>query len=115
VIRRDQRGAATLLVLTFAGVLVLLAAAFAVVVAMVVAHRSAQAAADLAALAAAHSLAVGGNGCVSAADVAADNHAHLTGCTVVGRDVVVRVRVGGPHWLGQVADLDARARAGPQR
>ena len=49
--RGDQSGAATLLVMAMAGVLLLLGAALAVVTALVAAHRVAQAAADLAALA----------------------------------------------------------------
>jgi hypothetical protein len=32
---------------------------------------------------------------------------------VTGRDVEVQVEVPGPHWLGQIADLGARSRAGP--
>ena len=111
--RRDERGAATLLVLAMAGVLVLLGAALAVVTAMVAAHRAAQSAADLAALAAARGVAEGRDGCLLAAEVAVANRAHLTGCDVSGRVVDVAVEVPGPHWLGQTADLGARSRAGP--
>ena len=49
--RADQRGSATLLVLAMAGVLLLVGSALGVVAAMVRAHRVAQSAADLAALA----------------------------------------------------------------
>jgi hypothetical protein len=86
---RDESGSATLLVLAMAGVLMLVGAAVAVVVAMVAAHRAAQSAADLSALAGARGVAQGRDGCARAAQVA------------------------GPHWLGQVADLAARSRAGP--
>jgi uncharacterized membrane protein len=48
---RGERGAATILVIAMAGVLLLVGSALGVVQAMVVAHRRAQAAADLAALA----------------------------------------------------------------
>jgi secretion/DNA translocation related TadE-like protein len=113
VSRRDQRGAATVLVLAMAGVLTLLGAALAVVMAMVVAHRVAQSAADLAALAGAREVALGRDGCTSAADIAAANRARVTACSVVGHDVQVEVEVTGPHWLGQSADLAARSRAGP--
>lgn len=111
--RVGQTGSATLLVLTMAGVLVTLGAALAVVVAMVAAHRGAQSAADLTALAGARAVAEGRDGCARAAEVAAANHARLAACTVSGRVVDVLVRVSGPHWLGQTADLTARSRAGP--
>jgi secretion/DNA translocation related TadE-like protein len=113
VSRRDERGAATLLVLTMAGLLVLLGAAFSVVVALVVAHRAAQSAADLAALAGARGVAEGRDGCAAAAEVATANRSRLAGCVVAGRDIAVRVEVTGPHWLGEVADLAATSRAGP--
>ncbi|HET7069346.1 MAG TPA: Rv3654c family TadE-like protein [Nocardioides sp.] len=108
-----ERGAATLLVLAMAGVLVTLGAALAVVVAMVAAHRAAQSAADLAALAGANAVLEGRQGCAAAGETAAANGATLTGCLVSGADVAVEVRVAGPHWLGQTADLGARSRAGP--
>ena len=111
--RRDESGSATLLVLSMAGVLVLLGAALAVVAAMVAAHRAAQAAADLAALAGASGAAEGRDGCAAAAEVAAANRADLIDCSVTGRIVDLRVEVAGPHWLGQTGDLVARSRAGP--
>lgn len=110
---RHERGAATVLVLTMAGVLVLVAAALGVVGAMVVAHRAAESAADLSALAGARALAAGRDGCSSAAHVAVDDRARVVGCAVTGRTIVVRVEVAGPPWLGQHADLEAEARAGP--
>ena len=84
-----------------------------VVAAMVHAHRSAQSAADLAALAAADAVGSGRDACTAAGTIAGANGALLTGCALEGRDVVVDVTVPGPHWLGQVADLSAEARAGP--
>jgi secretion/DNA translocation related TadE-like protein len=110
---QHQRGSATLLVLAMGGVLMLLGAALAVVAAMVAAHRSAQSAADLAALAGAQGVRVGGDGCGSAARVATANAAQLVVCSVAGGTVDVEVRVVGPRWLGQTADLQARSRAGP--
>jgi secretion/DNA translocation related TadE-like protein len=99
--------------MAMAGVLLLMGAALAVVTALVAAHRAAQSAADLAALAGARGVASGGDGCGAATDVAAANGARLTDCTVSGRVVDVEVEVTGPHWLGQTADLSARSRAGP--
>lgn len=110
---RDESGAATLLVIAMAGVLLLLGGALGVVQAMVVAHRHAQAAADLAALAGAAALARGEDGCLSAAAVAAANGASLTSCVPSGSEVRVVVTVSGPRGLGQAADLSASARAGP--
>lgn len=95
--------------------LLIVGCALAVVTAMVTAHRSAQAAADLAALAGATARQDGGDACGVATDVAAANGARLTGCSVAGDDVRVRVVVDGPRWLGQPHDLTAEARAGPAR
>jgi secretion/DNA translocation related TadE-like protein len=115
---RDDRGSATLPALACLGVLLLLGAALGVAAAMVTAHRAAQSAADLAALAAAGAIgtaagAPAGGPCVAGAAVAAANGARLTGCEIEGRTALVRVAVTGPHWLGQDADLEAAARAGP--
>lgn len=111
--RRDERGAATVLTVACLGVLLLIGSALGVVAAMVTAHRQAQAAADLAALAAATALADGRDGCASGATVAAANGGTQTACTIDGWEVTVEVLVTGPRWLGQTGDLSARARAGP--
>lgn len=111
--RRDERGSATPFAVACLGLLVLIAAALGVVAAMVRAQRQAQSAADLAALAAAHALARGDDGCGEGGRIAAANAAALVSCAMAGREVRVRVQVAGPHWLGQVADFDAEARAGP--
>jgi len=112
-VSRDQRGAATLLAVALLAVLLLVGAALGVVAAMVWAHRTAQSAADLSALAGATGLQEGADACAAAGRIAAANHADLTSCRVQGEEVVVEVGVGGPRWLGQRADLSARARAGP--
>lgn len=110
---RDQRGAASLLAVAMLAVLLFLGAALGVVASMVRAHRVAQAAADLAALAGATGLQEGGEACAAAARIADANHAGVTSCLVQGEEVVVEVSVAGPRWLGQQGDLSARARAGP--
>lgn len=108
----DERGSASLFAVSCLAALLLLGAALGVVAAIVHAHRVAQSAADLAALAAAG--AVGdGDPCSAGADLAAANGAHLESCVVHGREVTVRVTVTGPRWLGQTGDLSAEARAGP--
>jgi len=111
--RRGDRGAATVLAVSFLAVLLLVGGALAVVDAMVVAHRTAQSAADLAALAGARALTEGADPCPAAAGLAADNGARLLSCSVTAREVSVEVTVPGPRWLGQPHDLTARARAGP--
>ena len=111
--RRDEAGSASVLVVACLGVLLLLGAALGVVGAMVRAHRTAQAAADLAALAAASATARGSDPCAAAAGIAGANGARLVACDLDGRSATVRVVAPGPHWLGQDADLGAEARAGP--
>lgn len=114
--RVDQRGAATVLVIAMTGVLLLVGAATGVVAAIVVAHRTARAAADLAALAAAATLADParpGDPCAVAGEVATANAGSLTSCVVEDHDVLVEVTVPGPRWLGQDRDLVGTARAGP--
>ncbi len=94
------------------GVLVLLGAACAVCAALVVDHRRAQSAADLAALAGARAQSRGADGCTASAELAHANGARLVSCRPEATSILVRVEVAGPHWLGQSADLRAEARAG---
>lgn len=110
---RSERGSVSLVVVACLGLLLLLGAALGVVGAMVRAHRAAQAAADLAALAVASAVDRGGDPCAAGAGVAAANGARLLACDLDGRTARVRVEVAGPRWLGQDADLAAEARAGP--
>ncbi|WP_028659793.1 Rv3654c family TadE-like protein [Nocardioides insulae] len=95
------------------GLLLVLGAALGVVAAMFVGHRTAQAAADLSALAAAGAVGRGEDPCGVAAEVAGRNRGDLTTCEVSGLEVVVTVTVPGPGWLGQTGDLQGQARAGP--
>ncbi len=111
--RTDDRGAVTVFAVACLAVVLLIGSALGVVAAMVRAHRTAQSAADLAALAAASALARGRDPCRSAADVAAANGAELLSCAIDGQDALVTVEVAGPRWLGQDGDLGAEARAGP--
>ena len=110
---RDQRGAASLLIVALLSLLLLVGAALGVVAAMVWAHRTAQSAADLAALAGAAGLQQGEDACAAASRIAGANDARVASCVVEGEEAVVEVTVTGPRWLGQGADLSARARAGP--
>lgn len=109
----DERGAATLLVVAVVGVLFFVLGALAVVGGIVVAHRQAQAAADLAALAGAAAIADGDDGCARAGALAAANDATLLSCAVAGQEITVRVGVSGPRAVGRGWDASAQARAGP--
>ena len=114
----QARVALQFLAVALIGVLVLVGAALSVVGGIFAAHRTAQAAADLAALAGAAALSPAGSGpgdpCTAAASTAAANGADLTGCSVSGRDVHVTVTATGPTWRGiHTGDLVAEARAGP--
>lgn len=111
--RRPERGAATVLVLALTALLLLVGLAATGVAAVVVSHRSTQSAADLAALAGAQAAGRGVDPCGAAASVARDNGAELTGCELLGRDVLVSVRRTARPGFGLTFELDARARAGP--
>lgn len=82
--------------------------------AVILARHRAQAAADLAALAAASDVAGGREtACAQAVSVAAAMRADVVGCELDGLDVVVEVRtaVGAGAW--QLGPARAAARAGP--
>lgn len=111
--RRSERGTGTVFAITLLAVLLLVGSALAVVAALVRAHRMAESAADLAALAAASAIGRGSDPCSAAARIATANGGLLADCVPSGREVEVTVEVLGPRWLGQSADLSARARAGP--
>ena len=111
--RSGDRGSARLFGVSCLAVLLLLGAALGVVAAMVRAHRVAQSAADLAALATADAVGTGRDPCAAGAATAELNGARITSCDLAGREATVQVLVRGPRWLGQTADLAAEARAGP--
>lgn len=108
---RDQSGAGTVFGLGLMGVLVCLAAAFALAVGVVGAHRKAEAAADLAAIAGAQAVQDGRDGCAQAARVASLNGGVLQRCRRQGDNVLVTVSV---PFKGVPGHREAaRARAGP--
>ncbi|WP_328528314.1 flp pilus-assembly TadE/G-like family protein [Nocardioides sp. NBC_00368] len=110
---QDERGSAAPFAVGAIGLLLFLGAALGVVGAVFVAHRTAQSAADLAALAGANALQISEDACAAASAVSARNDATLESCEIAGEDVTVTVRVEGPRWLGQPGDPVAEARAGP--
>ena len=109
----DERGAATILAVSLASVLMLLGLAAAWVGAVVADHRAAQAAADLAALAGAQAVQAGQSPCVAVERVARANAAQTTRCSVVGTDVWVTVQMEAPALLGRRPTVTGRAHAGP--
>jgi secretion/DNA translocation related TadE-like protein len=94
------------------GVLVATGLGCAVAAAVVVDHRRAQSAADLAALAGAQASSRGEEPCGPAAGIAAANGARLVGCTSGPADVRVLVEVEGHGRWGALFDVHAEARAG---
>ena len=112
---RAEAGAATVLVVAMAGVLLFVTVGLSAAGGLVTSQRRAQAAADLAALAAATTISGGdGDPCVEAGRVAAANAADLGGCQVEGSAVEVTVSVRGPRLPGREAlQVTAEARAGP--
>lgn len=83
--------------------------------AAVVARHRAEAAADLAALAAAGATVLGAeSACTRAEAIAAAMHATVRSCSVAGWEVLVEVRVAVPLTLpGVTPEAPGRARAGP--
>jgi secretion/DNA translocation related TadE-like protein len=112
--RPDDAGAATIVVVAMAGVLMFVMVGLGAAGGLVVAQRRAQAAADLSALAGA---AATGEACVEAGRVAAANQAVLERCRLDGEEVSVRVSVPGPElpWASRWSEVrvTAEARAGP--
>ena len=110
---RDERGSAVPFVVTGMALLLVVAMALVVAGGLVRAHRSAQAAADLAALAAATSASAGRDPCAAGSRIAEANGARLTSCRVQGVEVTVQVAVPAPRWAVSWPDLGGEARAGP--
>jgi secretion/DNA translocation related TadE-like protein len=109
---RDERGAAVVVGIALSGLLLVVASASVGSVGIVLAHRRAQAAADLAALAGAGALQHGADPCMAARAIAARNRAVLTRCRVDGASVLVATAVALPRALGS-GTIPARSRAGP--
>lgn len=111
--RRSERGAATVLVVAMAGVLIFVMTGLAAAGGLVTAQREAQAAADLAALAALAGASYVDEACVRAREVAIANGAALERCRRDGDEVTVAVSVPGPRVPWRDIRVTAEARAGP--
>lgn len=108
----DDAGAATVFATLLVAALLVITVGGLAVGSVVLARHRAQAAADLAALAAAQGIAAGGPAaCRRAQNVAEAMRARLRGCDVAGLDVTVSVSVDTGLRLGRKAE--AAARAGP--
>ncbi|QAY69832.1 Rv3654c family TadE-like protein [Xylanimonas protaetiae] len=114
--RDAERGAGTVLLLGVAAVVLLAGLALAALGAAQQARGTAQAAADLGALAAATALRDGFEPCPTARDAVERNGGTLAGCVVEGAGVVdvtvARPTAGLPGWATR--DATATARAGPR-
>lgn len=114
---RSERGAGTVLVLGIVAVILLLAVATAALGAAQNARGSAQAAADLGALAGATALRDGFDPCGTAGAAVKRNGAEVASCEVLGAGtvrVVVTRKVAGPAGELGGAQARAAARAGPR-
>jgi secretion/DNA translocation related TadE-like protein len=109
---RDEHGVAIVVAISLVAVLVLVASVTVGTVAIVLAHRRAQVAADLASLAGAAALQRGGDACATAARITTLHQVTMTACETAGSSVLVVTTV---HLLAALdgADVSARARAGP--
>lgn len=109
---RGERGVAMVVALGLLAVLVFVAAVSLGTVSIVLTHRRAQAAADLAALAGAAALQRGEDPCLAAARIARRHDSALGHCLVEGPTLAVTTTVALPSVLGG-RPVPARARAGP--
>lgn len=111
-----EDGFATVLSAFMIAVLVAVAVAVTDVGAAVAARHQAQAAADLAALAAAALVVDADSACGAAVRIAAANRARVVDCVLegpAGMEVVVRVEVAARFALFAPSTASAAARAGP--
>lgn len=109
----DDKGAMTVTTAFIVAFILALTLAVLLIARAAVAGHAARSAADLAALAGAHAVREGDDGCATASGVAAANGASAPVCTVDGRDVVVRAEVGVDLGLFGMRAASAVARAGP--
>ena len=107
-----DRGSATVFVVTSLALVLFAGIAVAAMSGLVVAHRHAQSAADLAALAGAAAIGTSAAPCAAAGRVAAANGAAVESCRSTPKDITLVVSVAGPELTGHLITLRAVARAG---
>jgi secretion/DNA translocation related TadE-like protein len=115
VIRRAERGSATVHAAWLIALLTTVALFGCAIGSVLVGQRQVAAAADLAALAGAAAVQQGFAGCEQAADIARRNHARLVSCAIDGDVLTVRVAARVRSAFESSFELQARARAGPVR
>lgn len=108
-----EAGSASVLAVVLAGLLCVVTLVGVAIGGLLVGHRQAAAAADLAALAGAGAQQQGRSGCGAARAAAAANDARLTGCWVNGATVTVAVVREVRSAFGRTVRVSSRARAGP--
>lgn len=109
-----QRGSATVWMLSVAGLVLAAALVGALVAAAVLTRHRAEAAADLAALAAADAALTGPRAaCEQARRVVVAGEGTLVKCTLSGAVAEVRVQLRGPGLLARLPPAAAGSRAGP--
>lgn len=111
--RRGDQGAAAVLAVTLAVLLLALTSVVSVLGGLLVAHRRVSAAADLAALAGAAALQRGEDPCAAATTTVTANDARMGTCEVHGEDVLVRATIE-LSVLGRTVGVPGVARAGPR-
>lgn len=111
---RGEGGWGAPVVVALTGVLVTVTIAAAVLGRLLVEHRQAAAAADLAALAGAVAVQHGQDGCAAAAESVGHHGAELRGCTVDGERVRVEAAMPAREVWGRRIQVRATAHAGPR-
>ncbi|WPF66323.1 MULTISPECIES: Rv3654c family TadE-like protein [unclassified Corynebacterium] len=103
--KRGEEGYATLVGAVMCAALVGCVVLAVTLLGGVIAQHRAQVAADMAAIAGAHSLWLGGDACRLAEDTARDNTAEIQRCEIEGMDVIVAVRVRGREAVSRAGPL----------
>lgn len=109
----SERGSTTVNAVVMIGVLATVALLVASAGGLITAHRTAAAAADLAALAGAEAMQSGQPGCAAAQRIAEANRARLLACRPQGKVITLTVAVQADVAFGSQFTLRGRARAGP--
>jgi len=108
-----ERGSATMFGVVFIGVLTTVAVLCVALGGLLVGHRGASSAADLAALAGAAAHQQGRVGCAAARSVAAENRSRLVSCELAGEVLTVVVAKDVRSAFGRTVTVTSQARAGP--
>lgn len=111
--RSRERGVATVHAVWVAVALVVLTVLILQITALVRVRHEAQAAADLAALAASRAVSLGDDGCAAARTIAAANAVELTACRLDLEVATVTTAAARRPWWGGAWRVEATSRAAP--